>query len=434
MEYIQNTKQDVEHMLKAIGINSTDELFKDIPENIRAKASPLNVPPPLSELEVLNLLSGLGSLNTAISNYTCFIGAGKYDHFIPSVVEELSRRNEFYTAYTPYQAEASQGNLQAIFEYQTMMCELTGMHVSNASHYDGASALCEAVGMSIEHTSKTKVVISSAVNPFYRQVIKSILQFKQFQLVECPYKDGVTDPTDIARLTDNNTASVVVQNPNFFGCVEDLETISQIAKAQGALSIASVNPISLAILKTPGECGFDIATGDGQSLGNEISYGGPTFGFIASTGSLVRKMPGRIVGQTADKEGRRGYTLTLQAREQHIRRAKATSNICTNQALLALRSTIYLSCLGKNGLNQVAEMCLQKSHYLASKLDKYLVFKKPFFNEFIARIKPSQKFENEKILPGLVLDKFYPELEGCMLVCVTEKISKDTLDRYANCL
>lgn len=433
MEYIQNSDEDRKQILKAIGIESIDDLFKNIPKEIRDKANPLNLPLPLSELEVLNIMSKLGSKNATNENHFSFLGAGKYNHFIPSVVLELGSRNEFYTAYTPYQPEASQGNLQIIFEYQTMMCELTGMDVSNASHYDGATALCESIGMAIEHTSKRKVIISSAVNPMYRQVIKTILKFKPYEIIECPYKDGVTDPNDISRLIDNNTACIVIQNPNFFGCIEDMEALSEIAKKHQALSVASVNPVSLAVLKPPGHCGFDIASGDGQPLGNEMSFGGPSFGFIATKSDLVRRLAGRLVGQTTDKQGRRGFVLTLQAREQHIRREKATSNICTNQALMALRATIFLSCLGKQKFVELAKLNLAKAHYLASKLSNKLVFKQPFFNEFVIRAGENANFEKEKILPGVDLGKFYPELKGCLLVCVTEKLTKETLDRYVAC-
>jgi glycine dehydrogenase subunit 1 len=432
MEYVQNTPEEIREMLKAINAASVDALFDSIPQDVRV--SKIGLPPGLSEQEIFVHMDKLAKKSVPLSEFNSFLGAGKYDHYVPAVVDELSGRGEFYTSYTPYQAEASQGNLQAFFEYQTMICELTAMEVSNASHYDGGTALAESIGMAIEHTGRTKVVCSSAIHPLMMRVVRTFFTHRNFPIEVVAYEDGVTSLKDLKAKVDDQTACIAVQNPNFFGCVEDLDEIAAVGKAKGAVLIASCDPISLALLKPPGECGFDIVTGDGQALGTDVMYGGPSFGFLAAKGDLIRRMPGRIVGETVDTQGRRGFVLTLQAREQHIRREKATSNICTNQAIIALRAVIYMAAMGKQGLPDVANVCLQKAHYLAQKLGPRVKFKSPFFREFVARIPEHKALQAKKILAGVPLETWYPELKDHVLVAVTEKTSKESMDAFVAAL
>lgn len=438
MDYIQNTPEETAKMLAAIGIRSTEELFDSIPASIKLQR-PLNLPPAMSELEVQRHMAALCGESKSLKEFSSFIGAGSYHHFIPSVVDYLSSRGEFATAYTPYQPEASQGSLQAIFEYQTMICELTGMDISNASHYDGATALADSVMMSVDHTERKTVIVSKALHPEYRTVLKTYMSNLDVNYVDAPYKNGVTDISALAALKPNEAASIVVQNPNFFGCVEDVKEIADIAHTHGALAVVCSNPISLALLQPPGEAGADIASGEGQPLGIEPSCGGPGFGFIAAKEPLLRRMPGRIVGETTDTDGKRGFVLTLQTREQHIRREKASSNICTNQALMALRATIYLSTMGRESLQAVADQCLQKAHYLAESIAKVpgvkLKFTAPFFNEFTVELpKPVAALNKallaRKIIGGLDIRPFYPEIGSCMLVCATELSTKAEMDRF----
>src|SRR6185295_10625410 len=380
MDYIQNTPADAAEMLKSIGVKSIDDLFASIPEGVRLKR-PLEIPPALPEQELLGHLTSMAARNRTFDAGRCFLGAGAYNHYVPAVVDALFSRGEFLSAYTPYQAEASQGTLQHIFEFQTMICELTGMDVANASHYDGGTALEEAV---------------------------------------------------------QDAACIVMQNPNFLGGIEDLAAVSEIAHAAGALSIASVNPVSLALLKSPGECGCDIAVGEGQPLGIEMNFGGPWAGFIAAKKAFIRGMPGRIVGETVDAEGKRGFTLTLQAREQHIRREKASSNICTNQALMALRATIYPETLGPGGLKRVAELCVVRAHELAEKIAKIpgckIPFQYPFFHEFVAEIPhPAQtlaKLQERGFLGGLNLQPIFRDLRDHILLCCTERNTSADVDAF----
>ncbi len=443
MDFVPNTDKDKELMLKEIGVESIEALLSDIPQSL--KSFSLNLPKALSEMELVKEFKASAEKNINVGQYASFLGAGAYEHFIPSVVNALATRGEFATCYTPYQAEVSQGTLQAIYEFQSMICELTGMDVANASMYDGASALAEAAVLSIRLSDRRKVVISHAVHPEYRQVVKTYLQCLNIEIVETPAPDGITDIDALSNTIDDGTASVLIQMPNFFGCLEEVDEIAKAAHKHGALFIACVNPISLGIIKPPGEYGADIAVGEGQSMGNPLYYGGPYIGFFAVKKELMRKIPGRIAGATTDVKGRCAFVLTLQAREQHIRRQKATSNICTNQALCALRTCIYLSILGKQGLTELARLNLQKSHYAMEEICKLKgfepLFNKPFFNEFAIRITDGRTIDlinesllKERIIGGLDLSRFYPELKDSMLFCVTEAKSKSDIDRLVSAL
>lgn len=441
--YIPNTEKDEELMLKSMGMSSIDELFSDIPEDIRLNRS-LNLGKGMSELEVQKYMKNLSNKNMSTEDLVCFLGAGAYDHYIPSAVKHITSRSEFYTAYTPYQPEISQGTLQVIFEYQTMMANLTGMDVSNASMYDGATACVEAALLCAENTKRKTVVVSKTVNPETRRVLKTYLRFRNIELVEIDYKDGVTDTEKLAAAINKDTAGVIVQSPNFFGIVEDYTEVEKLVHQNKSLFVVSVaNAISLGVLKTPGEMGADLAVGEGQAFGNEINFGGPYLGFIASTSKLMRKLPGRICGETTDIDGKRAYVLTLQAREQHIRREKATSNICSNQGLCALAAAVYLSTLGKKGVKEAAVQCMNKAHYAYSKIIETGKFKplfnKPFFDEFavssdIKAATVNSWLLKNGILGGYDLQKDYSELENSMLFCVTEKRTKDEIDNLTDLL
>jgi glycine dehydrogenase subunit 1 len=367
-----------------------------------------------------------------------FLGAGIYDHFVPSVVDAVASRGEFYTAYTPYQPEISQGTLTAIFEYQSMICELTGMYVTNASMYDGASALAEAAFMSCGVTKRDKVLVAKTVHPEYREVTRTYTRFRDVEVEEIGHAKGNVDLEDLAAKLDDSVAAVLVQSPNFLGVIEDVKQLAEMAHEKGAMLVVSADPISLALLEPPGKLGADIVTGEGQALGNPTSFGGPHFGFMAATKKLLRKMPGRIVGQTEDLEGRRGYVLTLQAREQHIRREKATSNICTNQALCALMGAVYMSSLGREGIKEVARLCYDKAHYTAERLLErgfQRVFDGPFFKEFTLRAPEGVEAVNSRLLKegylgGYDLSKDYPEIENGWLVAVTERRTRQEIDRF----
>ncbi|MCM0648020.1 aminomethyl-transferring glycine dehydrogenase subunit GcvPA [Clostridium swellfunianum] len=435
--YIPNTDLDQKKMLEAIGMSSTEELFKDIPEGVRLKRR-LNINAPMSELEVGREIKRLSEKNLNDEDLVCFLGAGSYDHYIPSVVKHITGRSEFYTAYTPYQPEISQGTLQAIFEYQTMIAELTGMEVSNASMYDGATACAEAAMISMESTKRKNIIVSKTVHPDTRRVLETYVRFHGGTLMEVDYQEGETDSEKLRNLVDKNTAAVIVQNPNFFGIIENLAEVEKITHENKALLVMKVDPISLSILKTPGEIGADIVVGEGQALGNAMNFGGPYLGFMASTSKLMRKMPGRIVGQTEDVDGKRAFVLTLQAREQHIRRQKATSNICSNQSLNALAAAVYMSVMGKEGLKEVAEQCLRKSHYAYNQLIKSgtckAVFNKPFFKEFVVEtVIDSATVSSELLMDGILggypLENNYPDIKNCLLFCVTEKRSREEIDR-----
>lgn len=434
--YIGNTNNDREQMLKEIGYDSIDSLFTAVPESVRLKDN-LNLPSAQSEMELVKNIKVLSNKNINVDDYTCFLGAGAYDHYIPAAIDQLLLRQEFYTAYTPYQPEISQGTLQVIFEYQTMISELTGLPVVNASMYDGATAMTEAAIMACDSTRRSEIVITASVHPENRQVLNTYAKYKNITVIEVGLNDGQTDIEDLKSKINKNTAAVIIQSPNFFGIIEDIASMKDIVHDNKSLLIVNADPISLALLKSPGELGVDIAVGDGQSLGNSLNFGGPYLGFMAVTEKLMRKMPGRIVGETVDKNGDRGYVLTLQTREQHIRREKATSNICSNQALNALTATIYLTLMGKEGLKKTAELCLQKSHYAYNELIKTgkfsPVFSKPFFKEFVLKSSEPVKELNNKllqsnILGGYEIERSYPELNGCWLVAVTEKRTKEEIN------
>ena len=361
-------EQDRKEMLTAVG-SLVDELFSDVPEDIRFQGS-LQVPEALDEPAIVKHMSGLGRKNASLDQYTSFFGAGVYEHYIPSVVGHVISRSEFYTAYTPYQPEISQGELQAIFEFQTMICELTGMDVANSSMYDGATALAEAASMAFGVTKRKKVIISETVHPESREILRTYASGLGLKVIEVPFTNGVTDIEHLEKEVDEEIAAVIIQSPNFFGCIEPLQEIEQMIHRNKGLFIVSSNPLSLGALKPPGQYGADVVVGDAQPLGIAPSFGGPHCGYFATTRALMRRIPGRIVGQTMDQDGKRGFVLTLQAREQHIRREKATSNICSNQALNALAAAVYMSALGKQGMQQVAHLNIQKSHYARKRLSQ----------------------------------------------------------------
>lgn len=440
--YIPNSLEDEKIMLRSVGADSIQELFSDIPDDVKLSRE-LNINPPMSELEVEKHIKYISNKNKNTEELICFLGAGAYDHYIPSIIKHIVSRSEFYTAYTPYQPEISQGTLQAIFEYQTLICKLTGLEASNASMYDGATACSEAAFMAADSTKRKTIIVSKTVHPEIRKVLTTYTKFKELELIEVDAKDGVTNALKLKELVNANTAGVIVQNPNFFGIIEDMVDIEKITHDNKSLLIMNVDPISLAILKTPGEIGADIAVGEGQSLGNTMNFGGPYLGFMATTTKLMRKIPGRIVGQTTDMDGKRAFVLTLQAREQHIRREKATSNICSNQALNALTAAIYLTTMGKQGLKEVAYQSMQKAHYAfneINKLDEYKpVFNKPFFKEFVVQGQQSAKIINDKLLKsniigGYDIERDYPNHKNAMLLCVTEKRTKAEIDKLVTAM
>jgi glycine dehydrogenase subunit 1 len=440
MAFISNTPGDVRVMLGAVGLNSLDQLFDLIPPELRLNR-PLQVPPALTELELTAQIGAILDLNQGADKRVCFLGGGSYDHFIPAVVDQLASRGEFFTAYTPYQAEASQGTLQATFEYQTLMTQLTGLDVSNASLYDGGSATAEAMLMALAITRRFgQMVVAESVHPEYRQILSTFLAHLEPKLVTVPASQGQLVAQSVADVVTDQTAAVVFQYPNFFGQLEDVRAIVQAVHDRGALAIAIVDPISLGLLSRPVEYGADIAVAEGQSLGNHLAFGGPYLGIMACREEYVRKMPGRIVGETTDRHGKRCWVLTLQTREQHIRREKATSNICTNQGLLALRASIYLAVMGPHGLRQAAELSTRKAHYAAEQLAAIpglsLAFPGPFFKEFVIR----SRFDPKQLLfeigqigyhGGIDLGRWYPDLGDCILVAVTEKRTKQEIDGLA---
>lgn len=434
--YIANKIEDEEYMLKAIGTASIDELFGDIPESIRLKRD-LKLDNSKSELEVLRHIKALSDKNKDVNDLISFLGAGAYDHYIPSIVKHITSRSEFYTSYTPYQPEISQGTLQYIFEYQTMIANLTGMDVANASMYDGPTACAEAAMMAAEASKCKSIVVSKSVHPEVRKLLGTYMKTHGLQLIEVETNGGVTDIEKLRAVVNNKTAGVIVQNPNFFGIVEDFTEVEKIVHDSKALLIMNVDPISLSILKTPDEIGADIVVGDGQSLGNSLNFGGPYIGFLATTTKYMRKMPGRIVGETVDIDGKRAYVLTLQAREQHIRREKATSNICSNQSLNALAVAVYCTTMGKQGLREVAEQSMKKAHYAFKELTKSgkykALFNKPFFMEFALSGEVSGEKVNEDLLKSGILGGFelgsdYEEYKNSLLFCVTEKRTKNEID------
>lgn len=439
MPFISNTPEQQKQMLAEIGL-SMDKLFGDIPEELMSKE--MNLPEAMSEQQVKNHLIDLNSKNSI--DLTCFLGGGFYDHFIPAAVNALISRSEFYTAYTPYQPELSQGTLQAIYEFQSAICRLTDMEVSNASLYDGGTAIYEAIMMALRITRRNKVIIDDSVNPIYRVMAETYTRNLKIELQQTKNKEGLANREKILEKLDEKTGAVILQNPNFFGCIDDFTDIAQAAHEKGALLIVSSYPISLGILKTPGEMGADIVTGEGQSLGMPLSFGGPYLGFMASRKKIVRKMPGRIVGQTKDINGKRAFVLTLQPREQHIRRAKATSNICSNEALCALSAVVYLSLLGKQGLKKTAQTCADKASYAYQRLTDITNVEPHFktnwfFNEFVLDL-PCEaadviaKLIEKGFAAGFPLSRYYENMENSMLICVTEQRTKQQIGMLAEAL
>lgn len=444
MAYFFNTPEDQRAMLQAIGVSSLDELFDLVPNEARLQR-PLDLPPALSELELSQELQRLASRNTHAGQKACFLGGGSYDHFVPAAVDALASRGEFYTSYTPYQPEVAQGNLQVMFEYQTLICQLTGMEVSNASLYDGGSAAAEAVLMCMSVTRRDrKVVTSASVHPEYRQILRTYFASLGTELVEVPTAGGTTDLRQLEAAVDQQTACVLMQHPNFLGGLEPTRAVAKIAHDAGAMLVAAFDPISLGLLERPGDYGADVAVAEGHTLGTPMQYGGPYLGILASRMDFVRRLPGRIAGETTDRRGKRCFVLTLQTREQHIRREKATSNICTNQGLFALRAAIYLAVMGPNGLRATAELCLQKANYAARQLGGHgrcrRAFQGPIFKEFVVRDSQGKVDQlladaaGSGVLAGIPLGTWYPEWDDCFLVAVTEKRTRGEIDHLVQCL
>jgi len=442
MRYIPNAERDWESMLAVIGHNRLEDLASVLPEGLRLQR-PLDLPRPLAEMELVDFLRRLSEKGAEGKKWISFLGAGAYNHFVPAVVDHILRRSEFYTAYTPYQPEISQGTLQAIFEFQTMICQLTGMDIANASVYDGASALAEAVLMAQRIQGRKKILISRVVHPESQAVTRTYTHPLNLTLETIPYSaDGTTDLKAMEKAVNEEVSAIVLQQPNFFGSLEDVEKAAAIAHARGALFIVAIQePLSLALLKPPGELGADIAVGEGQSFGNGLNFGGPYLGFFATKESYLRAMPGRLVGETLDRDGRRGFVLAVATREQHIRRERATSNICTNQALCALAALVYMATFGKQGLREVAETNLSKAEYAKKRLGSVgsLRFSAPTFNEFVLTL-PAEpaaalsRLRQEGIIGGLALKRFFPEMSGEILVCVTERNSRNDVDLFVDAL
>jgi glycine dehydrogenase subunit 1 len=442
MRYLPIAESDLAEMLRTAGISRMENLADVLPDNLRLKRD-LDLPSPLSEMELVQKLRSLSEAGKSGKLMVSFLGAGAYDHFTPSVVDHVLRRSEFYTAYTPYQPEVSQGTLQAVFEFQTLICQLTGMDIANASVYDGASAVAEAVLMAQRIKGRKKCLLARSLHPEYRTVTQTYTHPLGLELVPIPFtKDGALDWGAFEKALDKEASSVVIQQPNFFGCLEDVERIARLAHAHDVLLIVAVaEPLSLALLQPPGALGADLVVGEGQSFGNPVSFGGPYIGFFASKENFLRSMPGRLVGETVDLEGRRGFILAVATREQHIRREKATSNICTNQALCALAVLVYLTIMGKEGLRELAEINLSKCEYAKRKLaeTRPLRFSAPTFNEFVVSLKgiPDQvlkKLSDQGIIGGLPLKRFYPEMKNEILICVTEKHSREDIDHLVQAL
>jgi len=435
MSFTPHTPEEIREMLATIGVGSIDDLFRPIPKELRARS--FDLPPGISEFEMMARLQEMAAQN---GHVVPFVGGGYYDHVIPAAVDHLAGRSEFYTAYTPYQPEISQGSLQALFEYQSAICRLTSLESSNASLYDGGTALAEAAMMALRVTGRDRVILDGAINPFHRAIVRTYLANLPVEIVELPPVNGMLDRQSLDGMLDGRCAAVMVQNPTFFGCVADYSDLAAQVHKSGALLVSSVYAVSLGLLKTPGEMGVDIAVGDGQSLGNHLSFGGPAFGFIAAKKQYIRNMPGRIVGETVDREGRRGFVLTLQAREQHIKRHKATSNICSNQSLCALRGLIFLVSLGKRGLVELARLNRDNAEYakraLAAVRGVSIPFGGPTFNEFSIRL-PKRADDvvasllQRGIAAGVPLGSYYPGEENSLVVTVTEKRSKAEIDLLA---
>ena len=439
MSYIPNTPEDQRAMLEKLGLPSLEALMEPVPENVRLRRL-LNLPSALAEPDLKRLLNSMAVKNKNLDFDAFFLGAGTYDHAIPSVVPHLQRRSEFVTSYTPYQPEVSQGMLQAIYEFQTMVCQITGLDIANASLYDGATALIEAVLLAIGPGGRGEVVISMGVDPQYRRVLHTYAHARGFSVKEVPTHNGVTSIEDLDAAVSATTAAVVIQQPNFFGCIEDMHAIEPVAHKGKAVFVATITePASLGVLTAPGDYGADIAVGELMSFGNTMSYGGPALGFMSARNKYMRLLPGRLVGQTVEEGGQKqtGYVLTLQTREQHIRRERATSNICTNQSLLAVGATIYLAALGKQGFRELGELCLQKAHYAFRQITAIpgykATFSVPFFDEFVVTAPVSaQKLqhhvEQAGIIGGYALGDSYPDMPKDLLFCVTETRTKEDID------
>lgn len=431
MNFTPHTPEEIREMLAAIGVGSIGDLFLPIPKEFKARS--FDLPPGLSEFETMVRMEEIAAQNGRI---VPFVGGGYYDHIIPAAVDHLAGRAEFYTAYTPYQPECSQGTLQALFEYQTAICRLTGLDASNASLYDGGTALAEAAMMALRITGRDRILLDGSINPFFRAIVRTYLANLPVEIVESPPADGMPDIGNLTGELTDRCAAVLVQNPTFFGCVADASELSARAHEKGALLVSAVYPVSLGILKPPGEMGVDIAVGDGQSLGNHLSFGGPAFGFIAANKKYIRNLPGRIAGETVDRQGRRGFVLTLQAREQHIKRHKATSNICSNQSLCALRGLMYLASLGKRGIVELAQRNRDKAEYAKRELSAIrgvtVPYDAPTFNEFTLRL-PKRADDvvaslfRRGIAAGVPLGSYYPGEEKSMVVTVTEKRTREEI-------
>ena len=441
--YLSNTPAEQQEMLGTIGAPSIEALLARVPAQARL-ARALDLPAAAAELDLLREMRALAAANADVDGYACFLGGGSYDHFVPGVINHMILRGEFFTAYTPYQPEASQGTLRTIYEYQTMMAGLTGMDVANASIYDGASSLAEAVLMAASVTGRNEVVLAAGVNPLYRHVTATYCDGPRVKLRTAAAPEGTIDLDGARKLVDaKKTAALVIQTPNFHGCLEDVAAAAEIAHAACALLVVVADPVNLGVLEAPGRLGADIVVGEGQGLGVPMSFGGPSLGVFAAKKELVRRMPGRLVGATVDLDGQRGFVLTLQTREQHIRRAKATSNICTNVALCALMATVYVALMGKQGLVEVGEQASAKAHYAAERLTKIpgvsLRFSAPFFKEFALKLPVSPdrvvgRLLRRKILAGVPLKRFDKALGDCLLVAVTEKRTRAEIDAFADAL
>jgi len=433
MPFLTNSEHDINEMLQRIGVNDFESLISNIPQELRFKGD-LDIPDAISELESTDLLDTLGSKNLkGIS----FLGGGAYDHYIPAIIDTIIGRSEFYTAYTPYQPEVSQGTLQSIYEFQSMVCELTAMDVTNASMYEGGSALAEAMLMAASHTRRNKILISGTVNRRYKQVLQTYIRQNDIEIVEIPENNFQTDLTVLEKAISKDIAAVIIQHPNYFGYLEDVTAIRDIINDSGAMYIAYYDPISLGIIAAPGDYDADVAIAEGQVLGNKQNFGGPFVGLFSTKEKYIRKIPGRLSGKTTDLDGKEGYVLTLQTREQHIRREKTTSNICTNSGLMALAATIYMAIMGKQGIQDTANLCLQKSHYLAEELNKIegvsVKIDMPFFKEFVVQFQQKTEvilntFKENNIFAGIPLDEI--GYTNHLLVAVTEKRTRTELDNY----
>src|SRR5579883_2078671 len=445
MSYIPNTAEEQQAMLARLGLSSLEDLLAPVPENVRLRR-PLDLPPALPEPDLKRLMMNMAAKNSNLDTTISFLGAGTYDHAIPSVVPHLQRRSEFVTSYTPYQPEVSQGMLQAIYEFQTMVCQITGLDIANASLYDGSTAVVEAVLLALGPGGRGEVVISEGVDPQYRRVLRTYAHARGFNVKEVQTRNGVTTPEDLDAAVSPTTAAVVLQQPNFFGCIEDMRALEPIAHKGKAVFITNITePASLGILAAPADYNADIAVGELMSFGNPMSYGGPALGFMAAKNKYMRLLPGRLVGQTVEEGGekRTGYVLTLQTREQHIRRERATSNICTNQSLLAVGATIYLAALGKQGFRELGELCLQKAHYAFRQITSVpgfsATFSSPFYDEFVVTIPGSiQQLQRSLLRQGIIggydLSRDYPNMKNAMMFCVTETRTKEDIDLLVTAL